>query len=120
MIEYLSDNFTIDEMQCPCCKKCEMDPKFIETLQGIRDYLNIPMKVTSGYRCRNHNELVGGAPNSKHLSGIAVDVSMKYHDSQRMYELIQVALSFGIQGIGISKSFIHLDAREQPGKLWTY
>lgn len=120
MEEYLSDNFTVTEFMCPCCKKCEMDGNFIESLQGIRDYLNIPMRVTSGYRCPKHNEHVGGVPGSKHVQGIAADISMKYHDSIRMYELVSVSMSFGMKGIGISKHFIHLDMREGPGKLWTY
>lgn len=48
-------------------------------LQPIRDRLKKPMIITSGYRCKRVNELVGGAvdekgnPKSQHCKGQAVD-----------------------------------------------
>jgi len=42
-------------------------------LQPIRDKLNKPMMVTSGFRCEQLNKLVGGAKTSQHLEGKAVD-----------------------------------------------
>ena len=42
-------------------------------LQPLRDYLNSPIKITSGYRCKALNTKVGGQPNSQHLTGNAAD-----------------------------------------------
>ena len=42
-------------------------------LQPIRDKLNRPMMITSGFRCKLLNEKVGGKNNSQHLEGKAVD-----------------------------------------------
>lgn len=42
-------------------------------LQPIRDKLKKPMIITSGYRCPEVNKIVGGATNSQHLRGQAVD-----------------------------------------------
>ena len=43
-------------------------------LQPLRDKYGKPIVVTSGYRCRALNELVGGAKNSDHLYGFAADI----------------------------------------------
>ena len=42
-------------------------------LQPIRDKLKKPMLITSGYRNSEINKLVGGASNSQHTKGQAVD-----------------------------------------------
>lgn len=46
-------------------------------LQPIRDYLNKPMIITSGFRCPQLNKLVGGVSNSQHLEGKAADFIIK-------------------------------------------
>ena len=47
--------------------------KVTEILEMARSKVNAPIEVTSGYRCLALNEIVGGAPNSAHLAGCAVD-----------------------------------------------
>ena len=42
-------------------------------LDPIRERFGVPMIVTSGYRCKKVNELVGGVDNSQHMKGEAVD-----------------------------------------------
>lgn len=44
-------------------------------LQPIREYVNKPMLVSSGYRCKQLNDLptIKGAKNSQHLTGQACD-----------------------------------------------
>lgn len=46
-------------------------------LQPIRDKLKKPMNITSGYRNSQVNKLVGGASNSHHTTGRAVDFTVK-------------------------------------------
>lgn len=43
-------------------------------LQPLRNKLNKPIVITSGYRCERLNKLVGGAINSEHTKGYAVDI----------------------------------------------
>lgn len=45
-------------------------------LQPIRDKLQKPMVITSGYRNPQVNKLVGGVSNSAHLYGQAVDFTV--------------------------------------------
>ena len=42
-------------------------------LDPIRERFAVPMIITSGYRCKRLNELVGGVANSQHMKGEAVD-----------------------------------------------
>jgi hypothetical protein len=46
-------------------------------LQPIRDKLNKPMIVSSGYRCEELNNKIGGVKNSQHTKGQAVDFKVK-------------------------------------------
>lgn len=46
-------------------------------LQPLRDKIAKPIIISSGYRCAEVNRLVGGASNSQHLSGQAVDFIVK-------------------------------------------
>lgn len=45
----------------------------INLLDPIRKWFATPMIITSGYRCERLNKLVGGASNSQHRKGEAVD-----------------------------------------------
>ena len=42
-------------------------------MQKIRDLLGRPITITSGYRCEDLNDLVGGSKGSYHLIGQAAD-----------------------------------------------
>jgi uncharacterized protein YcbK (DUF882 family) len=84
------------------------------------------MKITSGYRSKETNLAVGGAENSPHTHGKAVDVAVRGADALK---LIQLALQEGFTGIGVSQKgssrFIHLDTMdntpEQPRPtIWSY
>lgn len=45
-----------------------------KVLQPLRDIYQKPMKVNSGYRCKELNEIVGGVPSSQHVKGEAADI----------------------------------------------
>ncbi len=46
-------------------------------MQPIRDLINAPVIITSGYRSASVNKLVLGANNSQHLTGQAADFIVK-------------------------------------------
>lgn len=65
------------------CKdgKCEycgglapMAPVLIHILDRLRTECMTPFKISSGFRCVQHNINVGGSPNSYHMKGYAADV----------------------------------------------
>ena len=116
----LSKNFTAQEMVCPCCGVAKMDMKFINTLQSLRDFFGKGLKINSGFRCVPHNDKIKGGKTSMHLKGQAVDIGTGTMTGVEKYQLIQHAMDIGFGGIGIAKSFVHIDNRSGPKVLWTY
>lgn len=125
MVNYFSDK----ELACKC-GKCDssnhMDPVFMDRLNELRAVYGAPMYLTSAYRCPEHNEAVGGAPNSPHTKGIAVDVLVS---GQHAHRLTKLAFKYGFTGIGVKQSgeynsrFIHLDTAPMGNtrpRIWSY
>lgn len=55
----------------------ELVPRLVLTaqmLQAVRDKLGVAITVTSGYRCRQLNQAVGGVTSSDHTQGHAADI----------------------------------------------
>ena len=61
-----------------------------QLLDPIREAWGEPIVVSSGYRCKELNALVGGAKNSHHLLGCAADlIAGNKEDHRRLFNLIQ-------------------------------
>ena len=61
-----------------------------QLLDPIREAWGEPIVVSSGYRCKELNALVGGAKNSHHLLGCAADlIAGNKADHRRLFNLIQ-------------------------------
>lgn len=114
----ITSNFTSEEMACPCCKRCDMNPEFMNKLQKFRDLLGFPVQIDSGFRCERHNQDIGGVKNSQHLVGKAADISYRHLPADQRCLLISQAL-VNFDGIGLGKTFIHIDCRGNKA-LWFY
>lgn len=62
-----------------------------ECLQPIRNYIDKPMNISSGYRSSrlNSHPLINGAPNSQHVTGQAVDFTIKGMTPKQIIEMIK-------------------------------
>ena len=49
----------------------------MEVLQLLRDYLEKPVVISSGYRSEEVNRMVGGVKGSQHLKGEAADIHVE-------------------------------------------
>ena len=58
-------------------------------LQPIRDIINKPMIITSGYRTQQLNAILGGAKNSHHCRGMAVDFVIKNMSVEQIVDKIR-------------------------------
>lgn len=56
-------------------------------LDPVRDKVNTPIIITSGYRCPQVNRLVGGVDNSQHMSGCAADFHVMGFTPSMMLEV---------------------------------
>ncbi len=114
----LSDNFSLSEMVCPC-QQCT-PPTFtllVLKLQAVRDALNVPLIITSGYRCQAYNKEIGGAENSAHLTGEAADIAIP-NDTFRWHFLDEAIGHF--KRIGLYTKHAHIDVSETlpSPRLW--
>ena len=61
-----------------------------QVLQPLRDHLDHPVVISSGFRSERLNELVHGVGNSQHLHGEAADLYVPNHqEGWRMYNFIR-------------------------------
>jgi uncharacterized protein YcbK (DUF882 family) len=93
-----------------------MDKIAILAFQALEEDFGSTLLVTSAYRCPRHNEEVGGTPQSKHLRGIAFDISIEKASQPK---LLLLAQKHGFHGLGVAAHFVHIDIREYESK-WTY
>ena len=47
----------------------------LEVLEPLRRHLDRPVVISSGYRCKKLNQLVGGVRTSQHMTGEAADIA---------------------------------------------
>jgi len=70
----ITESFDKEEFSCKCgCGLDYIQDGIVQRLQVVRDILKSPILVLSGVRCAKHNSEVGGAPESYHTKGMAVD-----------------------------------------------
>ncbi len=109
----LRKNFDWCEFACACCGEVQVDDVLADSLQTLRELSGQPISLNSGYRCKKHNEAVGGADTSQHLVGKAADIVIAGHSVNAMYALALLVPTFFEGGVGIypDKGFIHVDVR---------
>ncbi|MEW5251275.1 D-Ala-D-Ala carboxypeptidase family metallohydrolase [Microbulbifer sp. 2201CG32-9] len=124
---FKNDYFTEEELACRCCGKNHFSDDTLRRLIRVRERLNKPMVINSGYRCPSHCTKIGST--MTHTTGQAVDVSVA---GGRAYELLSIAQEEGFTGIGVKQKgahggrFLHLDDLEPvPGErtrptVWSY
>lgn len=96
--------------------------------QAVRDFLNVPMTITSGVRCPKLNERVGGSKTSQHLLCEAIDFVPSRMTLQQAFDKIRKSdLQFGqliIEQSG-GKEWIHVsigtkrEVKKYDGKRYT-
>lgn len=100
-------------IRCPCprCGGFPVEPaeRLMRLADSIREQAGVPMNPSSTVRCQVHNdELPGSAGNSRHLTGRAMDFSLKGWSSARALALVRkqpgVHYAYAIDG-----SYVHMD-----------
>ena len=73
---------------------CVLDP--------IREHWGLPIRITSGYRCPELNEEVGGVEDSWHMDGCAADITAlgnnEEHRRHRNIELMSLIRTMHLTG----------------------
>ena len=97
-----------------------MNQEFLLKLDEARELAGIPFKINSAYRTPEHNAKIGGKPNSSHLKGLAVDISVT--NSRQRFIVLNALLEVGFTRIGIADTFLHVDLSTDKSQqvIWTY
>lgn len=97
----ITENFTLEELSHSNTAKSrniENIPGEVEienlkelaenVLQPLRDLVNVPIIVSSGFRNDVVNKLVGGVPGSQHRKGQAADINAKNKNARDLFNTI--------------------------------
>lgn len=116
--------FSEAEMACKgenCCGGLAlMDEEFMLRLDELREALGHPLPISSGYRCKVHNQRVSSTgANGPHTTGKAADIAISHQQARKAL----TAISMRFNGVGFNQKgsgrFIHVDLLGN-GRIWTY
>lgn len=87
-----------------------------ETFEVIREGLGgKPLRVLSAYRPKAYNRKIGGAQNSQHIQGRALDIAHPTMTPDEVYDAIKKMFVAGklphLGGLGLYQTFTHFDIR---------
>lgn len=129
--EMINSYFRTSEFSCQCkhssCVEQKISEDLINRLTYLREAKQSPMTITSGFRCKQHQEDIRKsgvstvvAKVSQHELGNAVDVKFR---ALRIDEWINDAKR-KFFWLGVASNFLHLDTRPQKAKdvyvIWKY
>lgn len=65
--------------------------------QPIRDHFKVPIGISSGYRSKKLNQIIGGSKTSEHMSGRALDIDADIYGNitnKQIFDFIRKNLEF--------------------------
>ena len=92
-----------------------------KNLQVLRDEVKKPIKITSGFRDPSFNKKIGGATQSRHITGQAADLKIEGYTPKQVAAIIEKLIASGKMkqgGLGIYSTWIHYDCRGTAAR-WT-
>mgnify|MGYP003642838177 CR=1 FL=1 len=101
--------------KCGCGEDFDMDPKLLTLLDKIRENIGNAITVTSGYRCKAHNDSLGSKETSQHRKATAADITLAYHKPAQVADIAESMLEEG-GGLGRYTSFTHIDTRSRKAR----
>ena len=113
-LKYFKEN----EFSCSHTGKCEMETEFLICLDELRKVCDFPFKLNSAYRDKTHPVEAKKAKAGQHNKGVAVDIAVS--NGSQKYQIVKHALEIGFTGIGVAKTFVHVDKRKTTPVIWTY
>ncbi len=117
---YVSPHFRETEFACNHCGSLGdgVNMDLVDILEKTRtDLGGRVVTLNSAYRCPLHNAAVGGARNSQHLYGTAVDIVVDGVAPKAVYSYFQ-KLFPNRYGLGQYNSFTHFDVRKGGAARW--
>lgn len=116
--------FKPSEFACKCgCGNLMLSQRLLDNLKKLRECLDRPLIITSGYRCPNHpierRKIAAGGMPGRHAEGLAADITLTGKFSLSMLR-DAVAMYSAFRGIGVDsfQKYIHVDVRNELKRAW--
>lgn len=106
--------FTREEFKCKCggkyCNGYPAEPQepLVRAAVKVREHFGVPVTISSGLRCPTHNANNNGVYNSRHLSGKAMDFSVRGFNATSVLPYVQ-SLSEIRYAYAIDSNWVHMD-----------
>lgn len=118
----LSPHFMAKEFSCSHCGRVLLNEDLLSRLETFRSRIgNMPIKITSAYRCLEHNRSIGSADSSLHVKGDAVDFTTfgRLNGSEVLLKAKDIFNRVGFYQSKYSKksSYMHVDVGN-PRLYW--
>jgi zinc D-Ala-D-Ala carboxypeptidase len=86
----------------------------------VRMYPDVKVGITisSGFRCKPHNEEIGGIRDSLHSRGMAADIVVRGLTPTEVAAVAKQVTVFRDGGIGVYKGWVHVDVRRDGPARW--
>jgi zinc D-Ala-D-Ala carboxypeptidase len=111
--------FKLEEFDCQATGNNEMKEEFIHKLDELREACGFSFHITSGFRDgKGHPIERRKSKPGTHAQGIAADISVS--GGAERYIIVREAMRLGFTGIGVAKTFVHVDIRETTPVVWEY
>mgnify|MGYP001262393033 FL=1 len=110
--------FTVEEFACSETGENDIRWDFVSALDDLRGVCGFPFSITSGFRSHRHSIEAAKEKPGQHTLGNAADIAVS--NGAERYAIVSNAIKLGFKGIGIARTFIHVDTRESEGVIWTY
>lgn len=119
LVVMLTPNFALSEFDCQDSSSVPKElmsnvSLLAKNLQILRDDLDKPIKIVSGYRSPAWNRHVGGARKSQHMLAKAADIQVTGMRPVELKARIESLILEGKMlegGIGLYRTWIHYDVR---------
>lgn len=105
--------FKKEEFKCKCGKYCngypaDVSAELLALADNVRAHFGAPVSVSSGLRCSIHNANVGGASQSRHMSGKAMDFCVRGKTAAEVLAYVKT-----LKGVrytyAINSTYVHMD-----------
>lgn len=116
----LSENFKVKEFACKSGDDIILiDTQLIDILQKIRQHFGKTITINSAYRTPSYNISIGGVSNSQHTRGTAADIVVNGISPDKVAQYAEYLMPKS-GGIGLYKTFTHIDVRENRARWYNY
>lgn len=114
----LTNHFTLEEMTMTQVRGADNQPpagaimdnilRMSENMERVRALLGVPIHVNSGYRSPFVNAVVGGSPNSAHMSGWACDFVAPAFGNPRLIAVVIRDSDLKFDQLIYEETWVHL------------